>query len=65
MYQYRHFQQVISFKHSYATSTNDILHADGGLFLHPAALTVFLAAGLDFHSYVSDSVITRVKVNWV
>ena len=41
---------VISFNHSYALSRNVILRADGGLFLHPAALTGFLAAGLDFHS---------------
>jgi hypothetical protein len=43
---------VLSFKHSYAMRRNDILHADGGLFLHPTALTGFVAAGLDFHSYV-------------
>ena len=41
---------MLSFKHSYAMSQNDIPHADGGLFLHPATLTSLLVAGLDLHS---------------
>jgi hypothetical protein len=45
-------ETVLSFMHSYAMSRNDILDADGGVFLHPAVLTVILAAELDFHSYV-------------
>ena len=44
---------MLSFKHSYAMSRNDILHADRGVFLHLATLTEFLAAGLDFHSGLS------------
>jgi hypothetical protein len=46
---------VLSFKHSYAVKWNDILHADGGVVLYPAALTGFLAAGLNFHSRVPCS----------
>jgi hypothetical protein len=33
-------------------SRNEILHADGGLFLQLATLIGFIADGLDFHSYV-------------
>jgi len=45
-------------------SQNDILYADVDLFLHPAVLSGFLAAGLDFLSF-PDTVITRDKVNWL
>ena len=46
-------------------SGNDILHADGGVFLHHAALTGFLTAGLDVHSRLPGSVITRDKIKWL
>ena len=40
---------VLSIIHSHVMSKNEFLHADGGLFLHPAAQIGFLAAAWDFH----------------
>ena len=54
---------MFSFIHSHVTSLNDFLHADCGLFLHPAANTAFPVVALDFQvNFLCDK---SDKVNFV